>query len=72
LDFPGQIYIPVKDSNARNVFVIRIKDFQDMEIQKFIKSMAMKEKCKSVPEFMIPLLKIYGYRTKDIFILYYD
>jgi phosphatidylinositol glycan class B len=72
LDFSGQIHIPVADSNARNVFVIRMIDFQDMEIQKFINSMDMKEKCKSVPEFMIPFLKIYGYRTKDIFILYSD
>lgn len=70
--FSGQVNIPAADSNARNVFVIRMKDFQDKDIQDFIKSMNMKERCKSVPGFMIPFLKIYGYRTSDIFILYAD
>ncbi|MCD4794618.1 MAG: hypothetical protein K8R54_15390 [Bacteroidales bacterium] len=72
IDFSTQINIPTIDNNTRNVFVVSMKDFQNMEIQNFINSMNMKEKCKSVHEFMLPILRIYGYRTEDILIMYSD
>jgi phosphatidylinositol glycan class B len=73
LDFSKQINSPAIDNNARSVFVVSMKDFQNIEIRNFIHEMKMEEKCKSVPEFTIPLLKMYdGNRTKDILFLYSD
>jgi GPI mannosyltransferase 3 len=67
-----QIIIPSADKGRQNVLVIKTRDAQNIEIRNFIRSMKMTEKCKSIQEFLIPFLKIYGYRTDDILILYSD
>jgi phosphatidylinositol glycan class B len=73
IDFSRKNDIPKIDDNVRNIIVVSMKDLQNREIQSFITGLNMKEQCKSVPEFLIPLLKISNiYRTKDILVMYSD
>lgn len=58
------------DMKSEIVFVFTKKEANNPLSIKVIDELNLKEVCKSVPDFTIPLLKLYGYRTKDIIILY--
>ncbi len=58
------------ESNKRIVLVFTQADSCDPKIKRIIADLDLKERCKSVPEFMIPFLRIYGYNIDDIIIVY--
>ena len=61
-----------KANGTRNILVVEMQDAQNPEIVDFITSMEMTERKKSVQNFLIPLLDLYGYKTRNILILYSD
>jgi len=62
----------LKTDGTHNILVVEMQDAQNPEITIFIERMEMTEKCKSVQNFLIPLLDLYGYKTRHILILYSD
>ena len=58
------------DTDTRTVLVFSQADIKNEQIQGLIQNMNMKETCKSFPNFMLPFLKIYGYKTNEILIVY--
>lgn len=62
--------INIKDTNTRIVLVFTKGDYLNPKIHSIIRGLDLKEICKSVPEYIIPFLKLYGYKTDDIIIIY--
>lgn len=57
-------------NESRNVLVVTMKDLTDKPIENLVHRLHMTEQCKSIPGFMLPFLKIYGYKTENIMVLY--
>jgi phosphatidylinositol glycan class B len=62
----------VKEEGKRNILVVEMQDANDPAITDLIDMMEMKERGRSVQNYLIPLLDLYGYKTRNILILYSD
>ncbi len=58
------------EDNRRNFLVVEMKDAQEQKLQDFITDMKLGKIDQSIPGYLIPFLKVYGYKTKDILVLY--
>jgi phosphatidylinositol glycan class B len=70
LDFQNQALTSHAETGMQNLLFVSLKDARNLEIQKFIRRMNMKENTRSIHELLIPFLMIYGYNTETILILY--
>ena len=60
------------EDNKRNFLVVEMKDIQEQKLQDFITDRKLRKIDQSIPGYLIPFLKVYGYKTQDILILYSD
>lgn len=72
IDLSQQVNIPAIDSSKRNVLIVNMRNAKNEKVKNFITRMHMKEQCKNVSNFMIPILELYGYPNYEFIILYCD
>ncbi len=54
------------------LLILPLKEVDKAGTEYFASKLYMKEVCRSVPKWMTPFLQIYGYRTKEILVLFSD
>lgn len=61
----------LKQKNVKNVLVVHREDLLNPEVTRLINTLDLKETCKSVPDYMLPLLENnFTYNTDHIYVLY--
>jgi hypothetical protein len=60
------------EDNKRNFLIVEMKDIHKQKLLDFIADRKLRKIDQSIPGYLIPFLKVYGYKTQDILILYGD
>lgn len=57
-------------TEKNSILIVEKRDLKIKNVQDFIEQLNYHEYCKSVQDFLIPILKIYGFKTEEILIMY--
>jgi len=62
--------IRIEHDHTTNVLVVHREDVDNLEVQKLIQTLHLKETCKSVPDYMVSILDYYYYNTNHMYVMY--
>lgn len=65
------VNVPQDGKAMEDVIIVMTKDLDDPEVRRLIDKCHFKKASQSIPEFFIPLLKLYGgYKVDEVLVLY--